>query len=171
MVCIVSSCICHIFQNIISWKLITISNCKKSLWSESSFCINIETFPFPTALINRELTSNCKRMTQLCLACAELPKYFSYWTCFNATSQKTIQFCRASCQLDYFRTFLMELSGSSETHRYQLWRFCLQNKENKIHCIYYVLKFLSMLHLKKRLHFIQCYYKWYFRLQTWIAII
>jgi hypothetical protein len=74
---VVCSCICDIVQHLLLIKTESLSNRNESFWSESTLSVDIHGHAFATALCDRQLARDAKRVANLCFACPKLSEDLS----------------------------------------------------------------------------------------------
>src|SRR5271170_1947749 len=117
MIRIIRPRICNIIQYLLPIQPIPFSNRKYPRRSKRSLGINVKTFPFSTAHVDRKLTSHCQSMTNLTFTRTKFSKDFGDGTGFNASSEEGVELLGSGVETYEFGTADMEFCGCSKAHR------------------------------------------------------
>lgn len=93
----------YLYLNLITLKSVSFGDSKQPFRTELALCVNIQSLPFGSIRINRQLAGHRQLVAQLCFACTKFAKKLGHASRFDAATKKLIQFT-TTCIENYDKT-------------------------------------------------------------------
>jgi hypothetical protein len=114
---IVSPSVRDIVQHLLARQSKSVGNGEEPDRPKRALRVYIETFPFSTTHVKRELAGYGQSVADLTFASTKLAKKFGHGSSFNAAREESVEILGSSCNGDELAASLVHLSRRGKAHR------------------------------------------------------